>query len=79
MRPILIKAHERSITYVKFNRDGDLLFTCSKDNRPMLWRVSTGERIGTYDGHTGSIWHIDITRECALPCRRRGSGGGGIQ
>ena len=27
MRPILLKGHERSITCVKYNMDGDLLFT----------------------------------------------------
>jgi len=27
MRPILLKGHERSITCVKYNADGDLLFT----------------------------------------------------
>ena len=45
MRPILLKGHERSITYVSFNHDGDLLFTASKDNVPTVWRAEDGERL----------------------------------
>ena len=28
-----------------------------------MWRSSTGERIGTYDGHSGAIWGVDVTRD----------------
>jgi translation initiation factor 3 subunit I len=62
MRPILLKGHERSITVVKFNYDGDLLFTASKDHVPSVWRTETGERVGTYNGHKGTIWDLDIDR-----------------
>ena len=61
MRPILLKGHSRSITMVKYNREGDLLVSCSKDNAPNLWYSQTGERIGTYEGHTGSLWACDIS------------------
>lgn len=62
MRPILLKGHERSITVVKFNHDGDLLFTGSKDHVPSMWRTETGERIGTFNGHKGTIWDLDADR-----------------
>jgi len=62
MRPILLKGHERSITVVKFNYDGDLLFTASKDHVPSVWRTETGERLGTYNGHKGTIWDLDVDR-----------------
>ncbi|CAM9093743.1 unnamed protein product, partial [Ectocarpus fasciculatus] len=58
-QPILLKGHERSITQVKFNLDGDLLFTTSKDNKPTAWFSDTGERFGTYNGHKGAVWDID--------------------
>ena len=61
MRPILLKGHSRSITMIKYNRDGDLLFSCSKDYSPSLWYSDTGERIGTYDGHTGAVWALDVS------------------
>ncbi|CCI46504.1 unnamed protein product [Albugo candida] len=46
---------------VKYNREGDLLVSCAKDNSPNLWYSQTGERIGTYEGHTGSLWACDIS------------------
>lgn len=61
MRPLLLKGHERPLTRVKFNREGDLLFTTSMDKAPTVWNGSTGERIGTYRGHNGAVQDIDIT------------------
>lgn len=43
---VLLKGHERSITQLKYNREGDLLFTCAKDNKPTAWFSSNGERLG---------------------------------
>jgi translation initiation factor 3 subunit I len=57
-RPILLKGHERAITSVIYNADGDLVFTAAKDNTPTLWRSDTGERIGTYNGHSGAVWGL---------------------
>jgi translation initiation factor 3 subunit I len=56
----LLKGHERSITKVIYNRDGDLIFTASKDDKPSLWYSDSGERIGTYIGHGGAVWDIDV-------------------
>lgn len=30
-KPILLQGHERSITQIKYNREGDLLFSVAKD------------------------------------------------
>jgi translation initiation factor 3 subunit I len=57
--PILLKGHERSITTVKYNNDGDLIFTAAKDQRPTVWDSETGERLGTYNQHRGAILDID--------------------
>ncbi|TYI29397.1 hypothetical protein ES332_A05G314000v1 [Gossypium tomentosum] len=56
MRPILMKGHERPLTFLKYNRDGDLLFSCAKDHTLTVWFVDNGERIGTYRGHNGAVW-----------------------
>lgn len=61
-RPILLKGHERSITVVKYNYDGDLLFTASKDHVPSVWRADSGDRLGTFNGHKGTIWDLDCDR-----------------
>jgi len=59
--------HERSLTQIKYNLDGDLLFSCSKDHRINVWFTHNGERLGTYDGHNGTIWTIDVDCVCLLP------------
>jgi WD40 repeat protein len=67
MRPILLKGHERSITSLKFNREGDLIFTASKYPTFVVWYTHNGERLGTYEGHTGAVWSIDVdSKFCAL-------------
>jgi translation initiation factor 3 subunit I len=66
MRPIVLKGHERSITFVKYNREGDLLFSASKDKFPTLWRADTGERIGTFIGHNGAVWSLDVSLDSSL-------------
>lgn len=63
MYPLILKGHTRPLTCVKYNREGDLLFSCSKDNVPTVWYSDNGERLGTYDGHRGTVWWLDVTRE----------------
>ncbi|KAK2465416.1 hypothetical protein APHAL10511_002770 [Amanita phalloides] len=63
MRPILLQGHERSLTQIKFNREGDLLFSCSKDYIINVWYSHNGERLGTYEGHNGSVWTVDVDLE----------------
>lgn len=58
-KPIQLKGHERAITTVKYNADGDLLFTASKDQKPCVWFAETGERLGTFNQHKGSVWDLD--------------------
>lgn len=55
----MLHGHERSITKIRYNADGDLLFSASKDNTPNVWFSINGERFGTLDGHTGAVWSID--------------------
>lgn len=60
MRPILLQGHTRALTQIKYNREGDLLFTVSKDKVANVWYSHNGERLGTYTDHQGSIWTIDV-------------------
>ncbi|KAH0923817.1 hypothetical protein HID58_023835 [Brassica napus] len=63
MRPILMKGHERPLTFLRYNRDGDMLFSCAKDHTPTLWYADNGERHGTYRGHNGAVWCCDVSRD----------------
>ena len=68
-RPLQLIGHSRPITVLKYNHDGDLLFTASKESSVggthnlCLWLVETGERVGTYTGHTGAVYSLDVTRD----------------
>lgn len=59
----MLHGHERSITQIKYNREGDLLFSCAKDSQPNVWYSINGERLGTYKGHTGAVWCLDVDWE----------------
>jgi len=48
------------MTKVMFNRDDDLVFTAAADNMVCVWDSETGERLGTYEGHTGAVFDIDV-------------------
>jgi translation initiation factor 3 subunit I len=37
MRPILLSGHERALTQVKYNGDGDIIFSVSKDHVVCAW------------------------------------------
>ncbi len=56
----MLHGHERSITQIKYNREGDLLFSSAKDPTPNVWYSLNGERLGTFKGHTGAVWCNDV-------------------
>ncbi|RSH87057.1 translation initiation factor eIF3 subunit [Saitozyma podzolica] len=58
MKPIILQGHERSLTQIVFNAEGDLLFSASKDNVVNVWFTSNGERLGTFGDHKGSVWTV---------------------
>jgi translation initiation factor 3 subunit I len=60
MRPILLQGHERSLTQVKYSKDGDLIFSTAKDQVICAWFSANGERLGTYHGHQGAVWSVDV-------------------
>jgi len=66
MKPVLLQGHERSITQIRFNAEGDLLFSASKDPTPNVWFTANGERLGTFNGHQGAIWSIDVSYDSKI-------------
>lgn len=61
MRPLALKGHDRALTRVRFNREGDILFSAAKNKSPCIWFTENGERLGTYDGHNGVVWDLDVS------------------
>jgi translation initiation factor 3 subunit I len=68
MHPYLLHFHERPLTLVKFNYDGDFFLTCAKDGEVCLVRTETCERVGTYTPVGGekaaAVFAVDITIDC---------------
>jgi len=56
----MLHGHERSITQIKYSREGDLIFSCAKDLTPNVWFALNGERLGSFQGHNGAVWCIDV-------------------
>jgi len=66
MHPYLLHLHERPLTLVKFNYDGDFFLTCAKDGEVCVVRTDTCERIGTYNPEgekPGAVYALDITND----------------
>lgn len=56
----MLQGHERALTQIKYNRDGDIIFSTAKDQHICAWFAHNGERLGTYHGHQGAIWTVDV-------------------
>ncbi len=65
MKPILLRGHEKPISVVKLNFDGDLFFTGSADKRVNLWSSFTGERLGSFLC-SSAIKSLDISDDSTL-------------
>lgn len=65
MKPILLRGHERPISVVKFNFDGDLIFTGAKEKKVNLWHALSGERIGSYETKA-AVNTLDITNDSTI-------------
>jgi len=56
-----LHGHERPVTFITWNKDGNLLFTCGKDKLVCVWSMPDGECLGHYKGHTGAVWSCSVT------------------
>ena len=54
------------ISSYRYNLDGDLIFSVSKDQQICVWFSHNGERLGTYHGHVGAIWTVDVEPTCTM-------------
>jgi len=66
MHPYSLHIHERPLTLVKFNYDGDFFLTCGKDGEVNLVRTETCERLGTYSPpgeKAGAVFAVDVTMD----------------
>ena len=50
----------------RFSKEGDLLFSVSKDHVVCAWYSANGERFGAYKGHQGALWTVDVDPSTTL-------------
>ena len=64
MKPLMLNGHTRALTQIRYNAEGDLLFSAAKDDKPCVWYSHNGERLGTFDGHKGNNpnYVVSLTR-----------------
>lgn len=62
----MLHGHERAITQIKYNREGDLLFSSAKDHHPNVWFSLNGERLGNFIGHQGAVWCLDVNWQSTM-------------
>ena len=50
----------------RYTKDGDILFSTAKDHVICAWFSVNGERLGTYHGHQGALWTVDVDPSTTL-------------
>ncbi|CAK8996469.1 unnamed protein product [Durusdinium trenchii] len=56
-----LHGHERPVTFIGFNAESNLLFSCGKDKIVCVWSFPAGELLGSYKGHNGAVWCCSAT------------------
>lgn len=52
------------MTVVKYSPKGDYIFIADKDSKYVsLVSIANNQLIGTFNGHNGVIWHLDISKD----------------
>ncbi|CAE7892656.1 unnamed protein product, partial [Symbiodinium sp. KB8] len=64
-----LRGHERPVTFITFNHENNLLFSCGKDKLVCVWSFPDGELLGSYRGHNGAVWSCSATFDSRRQCR----------
>lgn len=54
------------LTGRRFSKEGDFIFSVSKDHNACAWYAANGERFGVYKGHQGALWTVDVDPRTTL-------------
>lgn len=64
--PLTCSGHTRPVVHLAFSditESSYFLISASKDGKPMLRQGDTGDWIGTFEGHKGAVWGVDINKD----------------
>ncbi|KAI8846750.1 WD40-repeat-containing domain protein [Chytridium lagenaria] len=68
--PLTCIGHTRPVVdlcFSSFTHTGDFFFVSAcKDSIPILRKGSTGDWVGSFQGHKGAVWSAKLTRDAAL-------------
>lgn len=65
MQALALHGHNKPVTDIKFNRDGDLLFSVAKEPGACVWRTCDGHLIGRYSTDKATAG-CDVNKESTL-------------
>ncbi|EFC37372.1 predicted protein [Naegleria gruberi] len=63
IKPLNLHVHLKPISWLKYSREGDLLFASSKDQSVSVWYTHNGQLLGTFK-HSGAVNCIDVNAAC---------------
>lgn len=69
--PLTCSGHTRPVVFLAFseyNPNDAANYYCisaCKDGKPMLRQGDTGDWIGTFEGHKGAVWGVDLNRDAS--------------
>jgi len=65
--PLTCSGHTRPVVFLAFseiNQDNQYFsISACKDGKPMLRQGDTGDWIGTFEGHKGAVWGVDVNKD----------------
>jgi len=65
--PLTCSGHTRPVVFLAFsniNAEGQYYsISACKDGKPMLRSGATGDWIGTFEGHKGAVWGVDVNKD----------------
>lgn len=62
MKPVNLQGHSRPIKKVKFNENGEIIYTASSDRTIISWGIPKGEKLKTY-AHSAAINTFCLTNK----------------
>lgn len=61
VNPLKLEGHTKAVNYATFSSKGTLVASASVDNRVIVWKTDTGEKIKELEGHYSSVNNVKFS------------------